>query len=170
MAEKYLKVGTSGNLEEVEATVQSTGATDAGKIVALNADGKLDDTVMPDGIGAEVVVLQAYEDLSAGDVVNIFDDGGTQKVRKASATDATRPAHGYVTEAVTTGSNATVYTDGFLPGSGFTVGSKYFLDTTAGSVTTTPPSESGNIVQYIGVAVSTDKIKFEPSTLLIVRG
>lgn len=169
MAEKYLKVGTTGNLEEVEATVQSSGAADAGKIVALGADGKLDDTVMPEGIGAEVIVVQAGEDLSANDVVNIYDNAGTLTARKADATDATKPAIGYVKEAATGGSNVSVYTDGFLPGSGFTPGSKYFLATTPGQVTTTPPSGSGNIVQYIGRAISTDKIKFEPDTFLIVR-
>jgi hypothetical protein len=169
MAEKYLKVGTTGNLEEVEATVQSSGAADAGKIVALGSDGKLDDTVMPEGIGAEVIVVQAGEDLAANDVVNIYDDAGTLKARKADATDATKPAVGYVKEAATAGSNVSVYTDGFLPGSGFTTGSKYFLATTPGQVTTTPPGGSGNIVQYIGRAISTDKIKFEPDTFLIVR-
>ncbi len=169
MAEKYLRVNSNGNLEEVEATVQSTGPSDAGKIVALGADGKLDDTVMPEGIGAEVIVVQAGEDLSANDVVNVYDNAGTITARKANATDNTKPAHGYVKNAATAGSNVSVYTDGFLEGSGFIPGSKYFLSTTGGQVTATPPSASGNVIQYIGVAVSTDKIKFEPSTQLIVR-
>lgn len=170
MAEKYLKVGTTGNLEEVEATTTSTGAADAGKIIALNGEGKLDDTMLPAGVGAEVIVAQASEDLAANDVVNLYDNAGTLSVRKASAADATKPAHGYVKEAVTSGGNATVYTDGFLPGSGLTIGSKYFLDATnPGTVTTTPPSGSGNIVQAVGVAIATDKIKFEPDTKFIVR-
>ncbi len=169
MAEKYLKVGANGNLEEVEATVISSGSADAGKIVALGADGKLDDTVLPDGVGAEVIVVQAGEALSAGDVVNIYDDSGTKKARKASAVDATKPAHGYVDDSYTQGSNATVYTDGFLPGTGFTVGSRYFLSTTPGQVTTIPPSGSGNIIQAVGVAIAPDKIKFEPQTVFIVR-
>ncbi len=167
MADKYLKVGSNGNLEEVEATVQSAGAGNAGDIPALGADGKLDDTVMPDGIGAETVVLAASENLAENDVVNIFDDSGTTKCRKADATDATKPAHGYVKAAVTSGSNATVYTDGYLPGTGLTVGSKYFLSTTPGEVTTTPPASTGNILQKIGVAVSTTAIKFEPLTPIV---
>lgn len=163
MADKFLQVGTSGNLEEKEATVTGGSAENAGDIVALNEDGKLDDTVMPVGIGAETKVIEASENLSANDVVNIYDDAGTVKVRKADATDDTKPAHGYVKEAVTSGSQAVVYTDAYLPGTGLTVGSKYFLSAeTPGAVTTTPPSDAGNIAQVIGIAVSTTDIKFEP--------
>ena len=168
MADKYLKIGTGGNLEEVEATVQSAGAGNAGDIPALGADGKLDDTVMPDGIGAETQVWAASEALSPNDVVNIFDDTGTTKCRKADATDATKPGDGYVKAAVELGANATVYTDGYLPGSGLTVGSKYFLSAdTPGTVTTTPPSGTGNIMQQIGKAVSPTAIKFEPLTPIV---
>lgn len=163
MADKFLQVGTSGNLEEKEATVTGGSAENAGDIVALNEDGKLDDTVMPVGIGAETKVIEASENLSANDVVNIYDDAGAVKVRKADATDDTKPAHGYVKEAVTSGSQAVVYTDAYLPGTGLTVGSKYFLSAeTPGAVTTTPPSDAGNIAQVIGIAVSTTDIKFEP--------
>jgi len=168
MADKYLKVGSTGNLEEVEATVQSAGAGNAGEIPALDADGKLDDTVMPAGIGAETQVMAASEALAENDVVNIFDDTGTTKCRKASAADATKPAHGYVKAAVESAANATVYTDGYLPGTSLTVGSKYFLSAaTPGAVTTTPPSATGNILQQIGGAVSTTAIKFEPLTPIV---
>jgi len=167
MADKYLKVGSTGNLEEVEATVQSAGEGNAGDIPALGTNGKLDDTVMPEGIGAETQVMPASEGLAANDVVNIYDDTGTTKCRKADATDATKPAHGYVKAAVELGSNATVYTDGYLPGTTLTIGSKYFLSTTPGAITTTPPSATGNIAQCIGVAVSATQIKFEPLTPIV---
>ena len=166
-ADKYLKVGSTGNLEEVEATVQSAGGDNAGDIPALDAAGKLDDTVMPEGIGAETQVIKATEALTANDVVNIWDNSGTTEVRKADATDATKPAHGYVKEGAEAAANATVYTDGYLPGTGLTVGSKYFLAATGGAVTTTPPSTTGNIAQCIGVAVSATAIKFEPLTPIV---
>jgi hypothetical protein len=168
MADKYLKVGSTGNLEEVEATVQSAGAENAGEIPALDATGKLDDTVMPEGVGAEVVVYPTSEELSANNVVNIFDDTGTIKCRKANATDTTKQADGYVKTSYTEGANATIYTDGYLPGTGLTVGSKYFLSAdTPGAVTTTPPSGTGNIMQQIGKAVSPTAIKFEPLTPIV---
>ena len=118
MADKYLKIGTGGNLEEVEATVQSAGSENAGDIPALGADGKLDDTVMPEGIGAETIVHPTSEALSENDVVNIFDDTGTTKCRKADATDPTKQADGYVKAAYGEGANATVYTTDISPEQG----------------------------------------------------
>lgn len=168
MADKYLKVGSTGNFEEVEATVQSAGAGNAGDIPALGADGKLDDTVMPEGIGAETIVHPTSEALTANDLVNIFDDSGTVKCRKADATDATKRANGYIKASYDLGANATIYTDGYLPGTGLTVGSKYFLSAdTPGAVTATPPAVTGNILQQIGEAVSATQIKFEPLTPIV---
>ena len=118
---------------------------------------------MPSGIGADVVSLPATEALAAGDFVNIYDNSGTISVRKANATDATKPANGFVKSAVASGANATVYFEGINNAlTGLTVGSQYFLSTTAGAITTTAPSTSGNIVQYIGTPHATTAIRFEP--------
>ena len=168
MADKYLKIGSTGNLEEIEAAVTSAGEGNAGEIVALDAAGLLDDSVMPAGIGAEVQVMVASEAIAENDVVVIWDDTGTRKCRKANATDATKPGHGYVKAAVESAANATVYTDGYLPGTSLTIGSKYFLSAaTGGLVTATPPAATGNIAQVIGVAVSATEIKFEPLTPIL---
>lgn len=167
-AKKYLKLDDSSkSIAEEQATVTSAGAADEGKIVALDAAGKLDDTVMPDGIGANTIVLPASEALAANDVVNIYDDTGTTKTRKANATNATKPAHGYVKASVESGSNATVYLDGSLPGTGLTIGSSYFLSATGGLVTATPPSTTGNVWQKIGNAIDDDKIEFKPEDSIV---
>ena len=164
MADKFLQVGNTGNLEEKEAVIQGGTVGEAGRIVALDDTGKLDDTVMPEGIGAETTVAKASEALVGNNVINIWSNSGVLSARKADATDDTKPAHGYIKDSANLGDNVTVYTDGYLPGTGFTPGSKYFLSTTPGAVTATPPSDEGNIAQVIGVAVSADKIKFEPLT------
>lgn len=167
-AKKYLKLDDSNkSIAEESAIVTSSGASNDGDLVALDASGKLDDTVMPEGIGANIIVLPASEALSANNVVNIYDDTGTTKTRKANATDGTKPAHGYVKASVESGSNATVYLDGALPGTGLTVGSSYFLSATGGLVITTPPSSTGNVWQKIGNAVDDDKIEFEPEDPIV---
>ena len=169
MANKYLSWGTTA-IQEVEASATSAGAGDAGKVVALDAAGKIDETMMPTGVSAETQVAAASEALLENDVVTFWDDTGTLKVRKANATDNTKPAHGYVKAAVEDAANATVYTDGFLPGTGLTKGSKYFLSAAiAGAVTTTAPSATGNIAQAVGFAVSATAIKFEPVSDYIIR-
>lgn len=169
MADKYISISAGGVLTEVAATVSSSGAANAGDIPALDGDGRLDDSLMPSGVSAEVVVCVASEALAENDVVNFWDDTGTLKCRKADASDATKPAHGYVKAGVAEAGNATVYTDGFLPGTALTKGSKYFLSETAGLVTTTAPTTGGAIVQCIGVSVSATEIKFDPDRMFVIR-
>ena len=160
MAEKYIK-NNSGQLSEVEATVSSTGVSEAGKIVALDNSGKLDSTVMPSGIGAQTQAMPCSETLTAGNLINIWSDAGTTKARKADCSNGRR-AHGFVLSGFTSGATATVYLDDSLTGlTGLTVGVPYYLSTT-GAASATAPSTSGYISQEIGVAVSTTVISFEP--------
>jgi len=168
MADKYL-YNNQGTLTEKQATVVSTGATDAGKIVALDSTGKLDNSLMPVGIGADTKVLPASENLAAGNFVNVFNDAGTTKVRKADATVAGKEANGFVLSAVTAGNDATVYFEGTNNQlSGLTGGAMYFLSTTAGGVTSTAPSGSGNIVQKVGRALSATEINVEFSDPIVL--
>ena len=161
MAQKFLRM-LAGVIAELEALVTSAGAGDAGKIVGLDATGKLDQSLMPVGMGADTKLLPASENLSAGNKVNIWNDSGTAKVRKADATVAGKEANGFVLAAVTLGNNATVYFDGTNTQlSGLTPGAVYYLDTTAGGITETPPSGSGNIVQRVGRALSATELTFE---------
>lgn len=160
MAAKYLK-NNSGQLAEVEATVTSAGAGDAGKIVALDAAGNLDITVMPTGIGAQTIALECSETLTAGNLINIYDASGTPKCRKADCSNGRR-AHGFVLSGFTSATTATVYLDDSLTGlSSLTVGVPYYLSTTGGA-SATAPSTSGYISQEIGVAVNATTISFEP--------
>jgi hypothetical protein len=161
MAEKYIK-NNSGQLAEVEATVSSSGATEAGKIIALDGSGKLDNSVLPTGIGATVKVAATTENLSAGNLVNLFNDGGTIKARKADASNGRR-AHGFVLTGVTSPNNATVYLDGTITGlTGLTPGAAYYLSgSTAGAATATAPTTASYISQEIGIALSATEINFE---------
>ena len=160
MADKYLK-NNGGSFAEVEGLTSSAGAGDAGKIPALDSAGKLDNTMMPTGIGADTSSILASEDLAAGDLVNIYDNSGTANCRKADATTAGKEAHGFVLATVTSGNNANIYFEGANDQvTGATVGVQ-FLSTTAGAATATAPSTSGNIVQKIGIATSATSINFE---------
>lgn len=170
MAHKYL-YNNAGAVTEREAATSSSGAGDAGKIVALDTGGKLDNSLLPTGVGEETKTLVASEALTGGDWVNVFDDSGTTKCRKADATGpgAGKRAHGFVLAAVDSGSNATIYVQGINNQvSGLTGGSQYFLATTAGGETTTAPSATGNIVQELGVALSATEVAFWPSNPIVL--
>ena len=161
MADKYVKTGTgSADLQEQEGQTTSAGAADAGKIVALDSGGKLDPTLLPSGVGEDTITLTASESLSAGDFVNVHDDSGTASMRKADATTTGKAADGFVLSSVSSAATGTFHALGaFNDGlTGLTVGSVYYLDTTAGGVTDTRPSTSGNVVQRLGRAVAADTI------------
>lgn len=160
MADRILRVN-NGEMESYEAKVISGGASDSGKVVALSTDGKLDISVLPNGLGNDTTSLPASEALSAGDFVNIWDDAGTIKVRKADNTTNTKKADGFVKVAVASGSNAVIYTEGDNDQlTGLVVGTKYFLGTTGGN-TATAPITSGSIIQPFGVVKSPTTIRFE---------
>lgn len=162
MAEKYIK-HSAGVLTEQEATDTSAGAGDAGKIPALDSTGRLDSSLLPSGIGADTESLTASEALAAGDLVNIWDDGGTPSVRKADATTSGKRAHGFVLAAVSAAASATVYFEGRDDQvSGLTVGTQYLSTTPGLSVdVASVPSASGNVVQVVGVATSATSLNAE---------
>lgn len=162
MAQRFL-ARVSGQTKQVEANTTSAGAADAGKIPALDASGKIDNSMMPNGVGAATQILPASENLSNGSFVNIWSDSGTARVRLADNSNG-READGYVLAAVTSGNNATVYpldgTNSSL--SGLTPGAKYYLGT-AGAVTATPLDETSGanankVSQYLGKAKSATEL------------
>jgi len=167
MADKYI-YNNAGTLTERAALQSSAGAADAGKIPALDATGRLDETMMPVGIGADLASITAAESLAAGDFVNVFDDTGSFAVRKADATTAGKRANGFVLDSVTAGSPATVYFEGPNTSvTGMTAGVVY-LATSAGQATATPPAGSGNVVQVVGVATSATTINFEAGQPIVL--
>lgn len=158
----YLKI-SSGLIADANATETSAGAGDAGKIPKLDGAGKLDTTLMPAGVGAETRSNTASENIAAGDLINYHDSSGV-KIRKADATSAGKPAQGFVLSAISSAASGTVYPEeAVITGlSGLTIGARYFLSTTAGAITTTAPSSSGQVVQEVGYALSATELLFRP--------
>lgn len=169
-ANKYLSQ-SGGVITEIQATDASTGATEAGKIVALDSTGKLASTLMPVGLGAETDTVPAYENLAAGDFVNLFPDSGTVKARKAdaSAPNAGKMAHGFVLAAVTAPANATVYrpSQSNTQLSGMTPGAKQYLST-VGARTETAPTTTGHTSQFLGIALNDSTLSFNPNDPIIL--
>lgn len=149
-----------GKFKEVIAVVVAT----ANSIVATDATGRIDASFLPVGVGPELTTAPAFENLSAGNFVNLFLSGGVIKVRLADATTAGKPAHGFVLANVTAPANAQVYslsqTNTAL--TGLTIGSEYYLSTTPGAVLVDPGAiASGNLNQHLGIADSATELVFE---------
>lgn len=167
---KIPALNASGVLDAsvVNSKTSSAGVSDAGKLAALDAAGKLSQTMMPVGIGADTLSVITSEAVSAGDLVNLWNDGGTGKARKADATIAGKEAHGFVLAGAGSGAPVDVYFEGTNTGmSGMTAGVQ-FLSTTAGTSSTTPPAGTGNVVQRVGFAASATSMNFQSGTPIIL--
>lgn len=169
-AKAYMHVDENNRPSEKTATVQSAGAANGGDIVGLADNGKLDPSVIPPGIGEVVYSAEASEAISAGEFVQIFDDGGTTKIRKADATTSGKECFAFILDNVTLGGTVNVYYEGVNNKlSGLTPGASYYLSDTAGLATTTPPTASGSVLQFLGRAISETEMIFEPDGLGIIR-
>jgi hypothetical protein len=168
--QKFIKQSAGRLVEEaIESVAASAGAGDAAKLVKLNGSGKLDASMMPVGLGADALTMVASENLSAGDFVNVWDDSGTIKARKADASTAGKEADGFVLDATTSGQSVAVYFESRNTGlTGLTLGARYYLSTTPGAATSTAPSGSGNVVQYLGRASTTSSLVFEATDGVIL--
>lgn len=161
-AKSFLRL-VAGVFTEIKGIVVSAGAGNDGDLVALDSTGRLDNSVMPVGIGADTKQITTSEALAAGDWVNLWNSTGL-KARKADATTAGKEVWGFVLAAVSSGATATVYFEGTNNQvTGQTVG-PVFLQTTAGTGGATAPSAAGNIVQMLGVALSATEVNFERGT------
>ena len=165
-AKKFLRL-IGGVITEVFGVQSSAGAANAGDLVALDDTGRINNDMLPVGIGADTKTVAASEALAAGDWVNVWSSTGA-KVRKADATTAGKEAHGFVLAAVSSGANALVYFEGTnTQVTGQTPGPVY-LQTTAGTGGATIPSASGNVVQNLGVALSATEVNFERGTPVVL--
>ena len=159
MAQKF-QILLDGKAKLKEATVTSTGASNAGEIRALDSTGKLDASVLPVGVGPDVKIIEASEDIGAGDYVNIWNDGGTAKVRLADNSNG-RAAHGWVQSQALTGELATIYFEGPNDAAPVgVVGQRAYLGTGGGVLTTAlnPTLVSNVLHQFLGIYVDTTTI------------
>lgn len=167
-AGKIPKLNGSGVLDGsiINSVSTSAGAASAGKRVELNGSGQIDETMLPTGAAPDLAVLVASEVLSAGNLVNIWNDASVAKMRKADAA-SNKPAHGFVRAAVASAASGTCYFEGRISGLiGVTPGENYLGN--AGVVTATPPTASGACLQRVGLGVSTTEVNFEPDTAILL--
>jgi hypothetical protein len=155
----------NGVITIVTPNVASAGASSAGNLVQLDANGRLDSTVLPAGVGADAISVVTTEALAAGAIVNIVTAGARNASNASSATEAV----GYVTAAFASGATATVFKEGTVTGlSGLTVGSTYYLGTGGALVlAAAAPSAVGTIIQIIGKAVTATSVDFSPQQIYV---
>lgn len=161
------KVPSTNGSGVLDPSILNAATTGNNKVLLTDGSGRISSSVLPVGVGPQTYELEAFEALAAGDVVNVFSDSGTGKVRLADASND-RPANGFVLSAVIATGMATVYTEGFNSQSaGLTPGTLFLSNTVPGGVQGTAPTSG--IVQIVGTALSATAFDFEaqpPITLV----
>ena len=161
MTNKFLTLLADGATHLVAAISSSGGIVDKEKIVATNAEGTIDITLLPTGLDTSAENMLAAESISAGDFINIFEDQGTRKVRLADAANL-RPAHGFVLTNLALGDSGSIYTAGVNSQlTNLVPGRKYFLNIVPGAIIPLINLVSGNLVQSLGTAISSTQLRFE---------
>lgn len=148
------KFWTAGTISSIDASTIDRGEMNGGFI----ADGTIpvDKAYMPD--------LIASENLSAGALVNIWNNQGVPMIRLAKASASGYEASGFVLTAPLAGARATVYTAGYNPIMTNLTPGPQFLSIAPGRVASTSPQEVGTIVQRVGSAVSETTLDFAALT------
>ncbi len=122
---------------------------------------------------SEVDVVSKTNDnagaITIGTPVYVKSNGSVDKA--AAGTAGTKNVLGLVREAsIAAAASGNIQTDGVLTSADWTAvigattltaGSMYYLSTTAGQLTTTPPSSSGNYVVRVGLAIATDTLEID---------
>jgi hypothetical protein len=158
----------AGKWTNLVATILG-GSAAAYQIPALNASGTLDITMMPPGIGPEVITLLASEALTAGQYINLWNNTGVLNARKADGSTTGKEAHGFVLAAFASGATATVYRVGQNNQvTGQTPGEVWLSTTTPGATQATAPSGAGCTGQSLGMALTATNIdsKIGPAVAL----
>ncbi len=148
-----------GKTKSILATLLGGSATYAYMIPCLDAAGRLAESMMPPGWGANTSTTMAAEALGAFKLVGHNSSG---QARLADASNA-YPCQGFTKASFASAAEATIYKDGSLTGfTGLTPGAAVYLST-AGGVTqdvSTIEATNGAISQEIGWASSATTIEF----------
>lgn len=150
-APRYLAL-VGGFIKNIVASV--VGGTPF-TIVSTGSDGFIDRSYLKDQVTKSMV---ASENIAAGDQVNIWDDAGTPKLRKADASGGlAKKSDGYAPAAILSGASGLIVSGQEINTAvaGLTPVADYFLSATVpGGVAkaTDPgyPTTAGHISQFIG--------------------
>jgi hypothetical protein len=164
-ADKYL--GLSSGIITNTSPAVTGGGTSANKILALDAGGLIDSTVVPPALLLPTLSAKGgAAGVTAGDLVYLTKPGADYLANKADNSAVATLAVGYVLTTAASGAAVTVYFGGV--NTAVTVTTPFapqYLDTgaNAGKLTEAPPANP-NYLQLAGTALTTTSLAFALST------
>jgi len=139
---------------EIQVNTAKTGVTDEISNVSEDTTPQLGGDLDYNSKGLIIASQTIDGGVSTGNLVYL----DTTTWKQADA-DAITTATGVL--GIYLGSN-NILIDGVWTTTGLTAGSDYYMSTTAGGITTTAPSTTGDIVRFVGTALSTTLLFFKP--------
>jgi len=110
----------------------------------------------------QTAIIEAGDTITQGNF--LYWDASGHLVRADADAAASMPAVCFALNSTTSGHNALVLMQGWVYNSAWTLaeGDEVFVSTAIGAVTTTAPSDSGDQVQVVGIALTEDLLWFNP--------
>lgn len=155
-------------IEGVQVVTTSNTVTLTKKIIQHTVEPGTDDTFT----GETMSGLLAGDTIAQWDLVYLDSTSGRFEFTDADATATAGPVAIYMATAAGTDGNAlTVLRQGIVRNDGWTwtgAGKPLYVSTTAGGLTETAPSGTGDVVRVVGYTLSDDCIDFRPSNDWVV--
>jgi hypothetical protein len=155
--------GNNVTVTKIQGNPVATGTPTNGQVLTWISTANSFQYVTPSSSGSAAVdgYFNCASSIAVGDVVNI---ASTDTVVLASATSASLYASGIVSQKITS-TFCLVQFEGELSAfSGLTPGFLYYLSLSAGNITDTSPTASGQISQKIGTAKDASTLVIEIDT------
>jgi len=116
----------------------------------------------------QIVSAIAFENVTGGNLINLWNDAGVLKARLAKSTEGYE-SDGFAVGATVAGAAVSVKLGGVISGlAGLIPGSRYFLSAIPGNVQAIPPTESGSVIKCVGKAISSTELLFNPEESIIL--
>jgi hypothetical protein len=160
----------SGTLKWNGSTVMTAVSQDASPALGGNLTMGTYNLDMSAALASNQSYVGIYETATVGENVSFGDvlylDWTTKKWYKAKADSATHtPAQRMAMASITANNSGVLLIEGFVRYDTWSFGGNaaYLSAATAGAITTTRPSTTGNQIQRLGTAFNTSKLHFKPS-------
>lgn len=156
-----LRFGNSGNLVDSILDEDDMASDDVNALATQQSiKAYVDSFGQPNYLSLLELTADATG-VAARDVIAIDSSGNATKADADAI--ATCNVVGFALNTASSGNSVLIAQVGILGGfSGLSAGSKYYASTTAGGVTTTPPSGAGDVVFQVGFAASATQLVIQP--------
>jgi hypothetical protein len=165
----------SGTIQKVRVSIIRSASAGGFESASSDTSDGITYTAMGDQTPTVVdVTLESNAAITAGDVVALVSGGAANRIAPADADAlATGRAIGIAQGSTGSAGNPVVVrvagvSTTVTGGGSFTIGDPVYVSTTAGTLTQTAPSASGDVVMQVGIATNTGAVLIDPKSPIVL--